>query len=108
MPEKELKRIRVSPDSAFATALAHAQATGEPVLVDTGKAIYPLKIQRSQRPPTLPSERRSKEDIWANYDAARVLDALSQSAGSLKGIDGEALLKDIYEQREQDTPGRPA
>lgn len=108
MPEKGPKRIRISPDSAFATMLAAAQATGESVLVDTGKAMYPLKIQRSQRPPTLPSERRPKEDIWANYDPARVLDALGQSAGALKGVDGEALLKDIYEQREQDTPGRPA
>jgi hypothetical protein len=37
-----------------------------------------------------------------------VLEALSQSAGALNGIDGEVLLKDIYAQREKDTPGRPA
>ena len=46
--------------------------------------------------------------VWANYDPKRVKAALKQSAGALTGVDQKALLKDIYEAREQDSPGRPS
>jgi hypothetical protein len=48
------------------------------------------------------------DNIWANYDAEAVRHALKESAGALRGVDRNKLLNDIYEQREQDTSGRPA
>ena len=47
-------------------------------------------------------------DIWAGYDPAQVRDALKRSAGALAEIDGEALARDIKQQRGQDSKGRPA
>ncbi|MGD9890252.1 MAG: hypothetical protein AB7R89_00810 [Dehalococcoidia bacterium] len=48
------------------------------------------------------------DNIWANYDVDAVRLALKESAGALQGVDRNHLLKDIYEQREQDSKGRPA
>jgi|GEM_PF-235305 len=46
--------------------------------------------------------------IWKRYSAKRVKEALHQSAGALKDVDGPALLRDIHEARQQDSQGRPA
>lgn len=48
------------------------------------------------------------DDIWAGYDPEAVRKALRASAGALKGVDKEELLRDIYEARSQDSAGRPA
>jgi hypothetical protein len=48
------------------------------------------------------------DNIWANYDPEAVRLALKESAGALQGVDRNQLLKDIYEQREQDSKGRSA
>jgi hypothetical protein len=42
-----------------------------------------------------------KQDIWANYDPEKVRQGLRKSAGALKGVDHEALKKDIHSQRSQ-------
>ncbi len=44
---------------------------------------------------------KQEEDIWKNYDAKRVQKALKKSAGALAGVDKEALLSDIAEERIQ-------
>lgn len=118
MPEKEPKKITVSSNSELATILADAEATGEPVLVDTGDTIYPLYIGAISKPgrktqrdkPLLAPEQKEQaaEKTWDSYDPVKVREALRRSAGALAGVDHEALLADIYNQREQDTPGRPA
>jgi hypothetical protein len=47
-------------------------------------------------------------DIWAEYDPDKAREGLRKSAGALKGVDIEALKKDVKRQRQQDTPGRSA
>ena len=47
------------------------------------------------------------EDFWANYDPERVLRVLEETAGSWQGIDTDALIAEIHEQRGQDSHGRP-
>jgi predicted nucleic acid-binding protein len=47
-------------------------------------------------------------DIWQDYDPEKVRQGLKTSAGALKGVDIEALKKDIKNQRQQDSHGRPA
>ena len=49
-----------------------------------------------------------QDGIWAGYDPQRMRNALIKSAGALAGIDRDELLRDLYEQREQDSQGRPA
>jgi len=44
------------------------------------------------------------ENTWKHYDSKRVQKALKQSAGALEGINKEALLSDIAEQRIQEVP----
>lgn len=50
----------------------------------------------------------NQPDIWADYDPEQVKMGLQKSTGALKGVDHEALKKDIQSQREQDSHGRPA
>jgi hypothetical protein len=40
--------------------------------------------------------------LWENYNAQQVNAALQESAGTLTGVDTEALLSDIKEERTQD------
>jgi hypothetical protein len=49
-----------------------------------------------------------QQDIWADYDPEKVRQGLQRSAGALKGVDHEALKKDIQGQREQESHNRPA
>lgn len=53
---------------------------------------------------------RRAEDIWTGYDPDRALKAVEKSAGILKhaGVDAEQLERDIYEDRTQNSTGRPA
>jgi len=48
---------------------------------------------------------QTTDDPAANYDPAKALAALEAGAGAFKGMDVEAFLAEIYEAREQDTPG---
>jgi hypothetical protein len=44
-------------------------------------------------------EPPTDDDIWTNYDPARVDAALVSSAGALAGVDVDALLADLAAQR---------
>jgi hypothetical protein len=46
--------------------------------------------------------------IWKDYDPEKVLHAMHEAAGLFAGVDREQLLRDLREQREQDSTGRPA
>jgi len=46
-------------------------------------------------------ERLTRENLWDNYDPKKALRALRRTAGILKGVDIDALLKDIHEARGQ-------
>jgi hypothetical protein len=54
-----------------------------------------------------PEEPPQKPDIWADYDPVKVRQGLKRSAGALKGVDHEALKKDIHRLRQEDNPDRP-
>ena len=41
-----------------------------------------------------------QQDIWADYDPDKVRQGVQSSAGALKGVDHEALKKDIQGQRQ--------
>ncbi len=85
---------KVTPDSETARLLREAAASAEPIRVDTGEAIYRVDAHKTAKP----------------YDPERMVKALYASAGILKraGVDGEQLEKDIYEDRTQNSTGRPA
>lgn len=51
---------------------------------------------------------REDADPWAGYDPEKVRAAIARSAGLFKGIDHEALIREVYEARGQDSHGRPA
>ena len=73
------------------------------VLVERDGVLYRLE---PQAPATL--QTADPHNIWAGYDPAKVKAAFHRGAGLLTGVDTKELLKDIYEQREQDSTGRPA
>ncbi len=87
-----LKTITVEPDSEVAQVLD--QATEEPILIETRGARFRVV--------------REREDPFANYDPERVRSALDAMFGTLKGIDVDAFLAELREQRGQDSEGRPA
>jgi hypothetical protein len=57
--------------------------------------------------PLAPAVPAQGTNIWENYNAERVRDALRESAGALAGVDKEALLSDIKAARRQETQHRP-
>jgi hypothetical protein len=87
------KTIEVVPGSELDRLLD--EADGAPlVLVRAGVR---FRVEREQDP----------TDIWAGYDPDKVLRVLEETAGSWRGIDTEALIAEIHEQRGQDSVGRP-
>jgi hypothetical protein len=47
-----------------------------------------------------------KRSIWTHYDPLRVKAALHHSAGALQGVDRNELVRDLAEQRGQESRGR--
>lgn len=87
--------ITVPPDSELSLSLTAARATGEPVIVDTGETIYTLVVDRA-------------EPGGGIHDPQAVAAALQAFWDSLEGVDVEQLHRDLRDQREQDSSGRPA
>ncbi len=48
-----------------------------------------------------------KRDIWTHYNSEQVRAAIKQSAGALQGVDRKELLRDLADQRGQESTGRP-
>ncbi len=69
---------------------------GEKVLVEKDGMLFRLEPEKKP------------QDIWANYDPAKVREGLRKSAGALKGVAIQELKQDIRDQREQNSHGRPA
>jgi hypothetical protein len=86
------KTVKVESDGEVAQFLS--QVAESPVLVETNGTRYRIV--------------REKEDPFANYDPERARAALDRFFGSLTGVDVEALLEELREQRAQDRQGRPA
>lgn len=86
--------IRISPDDEIAQRLGRKDA--QPVVIEANGIRYDVV--------------RQAENIWAGYDPQRALKAVEKSAGILKraGVDAEQLEQDNYEDRTQNSSGRPA
>ncbi len=86
--------IKLAPDDRLAQWLN--QHGTEPTIIEANGVRYDVV--------------RRREDIWADYDPKRAIEAIDKSAGALKraGVDAEQLEKDIYEDRTQNSTGRPA
>ena len=92
--------VKVDSDSELSRKIRTADASGQALLVDTGDAVFTVRVQKRERP--------VKQDIWANYDPEKMLKAFEEATGILEGVDIEQLKADLREAREQDSIGRPA
>jgi hypothetical protein len=86
-------RIKIDPTSELGRAVAHAGVVA--VVLESEGVAYRLVRDEAG------STSRPR-------DVERVLRSLRRSRGALAGVDTEELLRDLREQREQDSPGRPA
>ncbi len=92
------KTVKVLPDSELGLTLKAAQASGDPVIVDTGENSYTLLVALTGPAP----------DIFASYDPQAAIAGLRALNDAFAGVDVDQLLRDLYAQREQDSQGRPA
>ena len=92
------KTVKVLPGSELGLTLKAAQASGAPVIVDTGERSYTLLVALTGPAP----------DVFANYDPQAAIAGLRALKGAFAGVDVDQLLVDLYAQREQDSQGRPA
>lgn len=90
----QMQPIKLNPNEESARRLNQKDA--QPVVIEANGIRYDVV--------------RQAEDIWADYDPQRALKAVEKSAGILKraGVDAEQLEKGIYEDRTQNSSGRPA
>jgi excisionase family DNA binding protein len=65
-------------------------------------------VQKALRPVIYDPEGTRKDELWLDYDPVAAKEALRQAAGILAGVDAAALKKEIRENREQDSRGRPS
>jgi hypothetical protein len=86
--------IKLNPDDELARQLDQRDA--RPILLEANGVRYDVV--------------RRAENIWADYDPERALSAVEKSAGILKraGVDAAQLERDIYDDRTQNSTGRPA
>jgi hypothetical protein len=95
MVPQQRRRFEISNDSSLGIALREAEQSGEELEVVVGDHTLRVRV-------CVPGHPTRK------HDPDRTREALRQSAGALKGVDIEQLLRDLREQREQDSQGRPA
>lgn len=74
-------------DKELADLLAEAASTGSRVRVAVDGTTYLLEVTPDA------------ENIWADYDPARVRQALDEYAGSWSDLDAEELKRTLYEAR---------
>lgn len=82
-------------DSELAALLKAAAEAGQRLRVQANGQTYEVEVK-----PT-----RSR-DIWEGYDPEAARKAWKDLAGILPDIDADAWIRQIKEDREQDTPGR--
>jgi hypothetical protein len=68
----------------------------------------PVMVERQGQLFRLEREPGKQADIWAGYSPDHARQAVRESAGALRGVNRKQLLRDLREQREQDSHGRPA
>lgn len=97
MPTNQ-KTVKVLPDSELSLTLQAAQASGEPVVVDTGEGRYTLLVAQTE----------PVRDVFAYYDPQAAIAGLRALQDAFAGVDRDQLLRDLHAQRAQDSHGRPA
>jgi len=92
------KTLHVSPNSELSVLLHDALEAGEPVIVDTGDALYRLEVESTAR---VADQRRrpSLEEVERSRAGVR------EAAGSWRDIDTNAFKEYIRERRK--TANRP-
>ena len=100
---RELAPIDVTIAKEFRQLAEEVERTGMSRRLQRGGVDVAVVVPARPRPVLA-----DPDNIWADYDADAVRHALEQSAGTLRGVDRDRLLRDIYEEREQDSNGRPA
>ena len=116
---KELKHVDVTKLPELLQLAREVQRTRQPsvlrgdsedlalvIPLHQGRLARPLREQLIEAQIWTDAGAMNPGEPWANYDPEQVKDALARSAGALTGIDRDALLRDIEEAREQETPGR--
>jgi len=88
---RDLKRIKVTPGSDVAKLL-------------DGAAISPLLLEKEGKLYRL--GRTEEEDLWADYDAPAVDEAITAAAGNWADLDADALIAAVYRARSEGS--RPA
>jgi len=91
----ERKVIQAEPGGEFEKLLRLVE--NETVSIESGGKRYRIE-----------PERQGKEDIFADYDPEKALAGLRKGIGMFAGMDVDAFIRDIKDQREQDSIGRPA
>jgi len=89
--------VMVPPDSELGLTLKAAQASGEPVVVDTGERRYTLVVAMTEPAP----------DTFADYDPQAAVAGLRALDDALASVDRGRLLRDLRAQRAQDSHDRP-
>lgn len=83
------KVVRVLPDSELGQRLKAAETSGEPVVVDTGEAVYTLLVRLRDAAP---------EQVFSHYDPQAAIRGLQALEGALSGVDRHKLLTDLKAQ----------
>lgn len=84
------------------------------IIVESGSELAAVVDQAADAPILLEKNgqryrlAREPKDPMAGYDPERARAALDRVFGMLSGVDVEELKRDLREQREQDSIGRPA
>lgn len=94
----QAQTIKLDPNDELARRLSQKDAA--PVFVEANGVRF--RVIRDM------PEINLADDPFAVYDAEKVRAGLKASAGAFRGIDTNALKREVWEAREQDTPGRPA
>ena len=92
------KTLHVSPDSELGVFLHDALEAGEPVMIDTGDAVYRLEVESTTR--ATDQQRRPSTD-----DVERSRAGIREAVGSWGDIDAEEFRVYIRERRR--TANRP-
>lgn len=92
-----VRRIPINKKSELGRQMDEARRAGEQVVLEVNGQAYRLT-----------SQPQTVDDPWKEYDAEKVRQALRRNAGTLKGVDRDALVADLKEQRAQNSHGRPA
>lgn len=86
------RTLRVPPDSELSVLLHDALASGEPVTVDTGEAVYRVEVEAAD-PKSSTARRPTPEE------AERSQIGIRDAAGSWRDIDADAFKAYIRERR---------